>query len=141
MTFAPTFRFRAKGSRGEHKPGVMNKTEAEYAALLELRKRAGGDIEWYVFEAITFKLAADTRYTPDFIVMRHDGTLECHEVKGRKTSKVTRLVNGVAVTVSKEIAYVTDDSKIKIKLAADKFPFRFVMVFPGKGGGWNATEY
>lgn len=141
MTHVPTFRFRAKGSRGEHRPGVMNNTEAEYAALLEVRRRAGGDVEWYAFEAVTLKLAADTRYTPDFLVMRSDATLECHEVKGRTTSKRNKVINGVDMQVKKDIAFATEDSKLKIKLAAEKFPFRFVMVFPERGGGWKATEY
>lgn len=119
--FAQPARFRVQ-AHGVHKAGVMNKTEAEYAALLEIRKRSGGDIEWYAFEAITLKLADDTRYTPDFLVMRHDGTLECHETKG----------------------FWRDDALIKIKVAAEKFPFRFVaqQKLPQKeGGGWKAREF
>ena len=113
---------KRKHAHGVHKPGVMNGIEAEYAAILELRKRAGGDIDWYAFEAITLKLADDTRYTPDFLVMRSDCTLECHETKARWE----------------------DDALVKIKVAADKFPFRFIAqekIAKKYGGGWRAREF
>lgn len=98
----------ARGTR--HSPGQMNKLEAKYAAWLEMRKLEGA-IEWYAFEAITLKLAFDTRYTPDFVVMLLDGTLQFREVKG----------------------YWEEDAKIKIKIAADKFPFIFIAVRCEKG--------
>lgn len=127
MTLPAQIRFRAR-ARGVHKPGVMNKTEADYAALLELRKRAGGDIDWYAFEAITLKLADALRLTPDFFVMRADGVLELHEVKGRKK------VDG------RDVAWITEDARIKLKVAVEKFPFRFLVAFPERGGGWNVKE-
>lgn len=115
-------------AKGRHKPGVMNKTEAAYAMELEVRHRSG-DIAWYAFEAVTLKLAFDTRYSPDFVVMRSDGQIECHEVKGRTK------IGG------KEAAYCMDDAKVKIKVAAEKFPFKFILVFPGVGGAWISREY
>lgn len=115
----PAFKGRA---HGKHKPGVMNGTEALYAATLETRKLAGNDILWYAFEAITLKLATDSRYTPDFLVLRFDGQLECHEVKG----------------------HWQEAAKVRIKVAADKFPFRFLSIIklPKKaGGGWETKEF
>lgn len=100
----------AKGEVPEFKG---NKTEAAYMALLEARKRAG-EILWYRFEGITLKLAQDTRYTPDFFVLAADGSLECHETKG----------------------FWRDDARVKIKVAAAMFPFRFVAVQKAKGGKW-----
>lgn len=108
-------------AHGIHRPGVMNQTEAEYGALLDLRT-GHDDVAWFAFECITLKLAADTRYTPDFLVMRHDGTLECHEIKG----------------------HWEDDALVKIKVAAEKFPFRFISAqkLPKKyGGGWKVREF
>lgn len=102
---------------GRLKPGKQNKTEAEYAQVLELRRQAG-QIEWYKFEGITFKIADDTRYTPDFAVMNADGTMEMHEVKG----------------------FFTDDAKVKVKVAADMFPFQFILIrklAKKYGGGWE----
>lgn len=108
-------------ARGRHKPGEMNKTEAKYAAELEQRRLAGL-IDWYAFESVTLKLAKDTRYTPDFVVMRANSEMEFHEVKG----------------------YWEDDAKVKIKVAAEKFPFRFIAVsaLPKRdGGGFKETEF
>ena len=103
------------------KPGTQNGTEAEYARVLESRRQAG-EIAWYAFEGVTFKLAADTRYTPDFAVMLADGMIEMHEVKG----------------------FWRDDAKIKIKVAAEMFPFRFVALkkrSKKSGGGWDVEEF
>lgn len=108
---------------GRLKRGIQNKTEAAYARVLELR-RMGGEIAWFAFEGITFKLADDTRYTPDFAVMLADGTMEMHEVKG-------------------SLDYIQDDAKVKIKVANDMFPFRFFLVAPiakKRGGGWQTKE-
>jgi hypothetical protein len=33
-----------------------------------------------------------------------------------------------------------DDSKVKIKVAAQQFPFVFKLVFPATGVGWHETE-
>jgi hypothetical protein len=48
------------------KRGKMNKTEAEFALMLEAQKR-NGEILRYEFEGITLRWA-DMRYTPDFVV-------------------------------------------------------------------------
>ena len=106
---------------GRLKPGRLNKTEAEYAGMLELRKRAG-EIAWYAFEAMKLRLADNTFYTPDFAVMANDGVLEMHEVKG----------------------FWQDDARVKIKVAASLYPFRFiaVQVLPKKqGGGWKREVF
>jgi hypothetical protein len=109
---------RGRGVRRQ--PGTMNKTEASYARHLEALA-ARGDISWFRFEGLTFKLAKDTRYTPDFVVMTRDGLMECHEVKG----------------------FFEEDAKVKIKVAAEMFPFTFWLVRakPQKdGGGFEITE-
>lgn len=46
--------------------GVMNAVEAEFALILEARKRRG-EILRYEYEGITLRWA-DMRYTPDFVV-------------------------------------------------------------------------
>ncbi len=48
------------------KRGSMNRTEAEFAMMLEGQKRAG-EILRYEFEGITLRFAG-VRYTPDFVV-------------------------------------------------------------------------
>lgn len=110
----PRWTIRPKGRRARHTPGVPNRTEAEYAAGLTLR-RAAGEIVDFWFEAVTLKLADDTRYTPDFLVMLPDGTLEFHEIKG----------------------HWEDDAKVKVKVAAQAFPFaiRVLRNRPKRDGG------
>jgi hypothetical protein len=106
---------------GRLKTGVMNKTESAYAATLELRKHAG-EVAWYKFEGIKFRLADNTFYTPDFAVMLADGALEAHEVKG----------------------FWQDDARAKIKIAADLYPLRFVAIQAKSkkdGGGWKLEEF
>lgn len=109
---------------GRLKSGERNKTEAAYETFLEEQKQLG-EVLWYKFEAMTFKLANDTRYTPDFIVMLSNGEIECREIKGSK-------------------AIFMCDAKVKIKVAAEMFPFRFIAVFPipkKLGGGWRVEEF
>ena len=83
----------------------MNKTEAEYAVMLDDRQRAGG-VVWWRFEAIKIRLADLTFYTPDFLVLLPDMRLEIHEVKG---------------------AFVMDDARVKLKVAAETCPFGVVL--------------
>jgi hypothetical protein len=47
--------------------GIMNKTETEFAMILEAMKRKG-EILRYEFEGITLRFAG-VRYTPDFVVL------------------------------------------------------------------------
>ena len=106
---------------GRMKAGVMNKTEAEYAQLLDARKHAG-EVAWWKFEGLRLRLGENCGYTPDFAVMLSNGLMECHEVKGRWL----------------------DDAKAKIKVAADLYPFRFIAVTKEakcRGGGWKVEEF
>jgi len=87
---------------GRLKSGVMNKTEQKYADLLSLKKQSGEVVEWW-FDSINLKIGDNCHYRPDFLVMLSSGELEMHETKG----------------------YWTDDALVKIKVAAEKFPFTF----------------
>ena len=106
---------------GRLKAGSMNNTEAEYDALLRLQRHAGA-VLWYRFEGLKLRLADSTFYTPDFAVMADDGVMECHEVKG----------------------FWRDDARVKIKVAAEQYPFRFVAVTKRAkkdGGGWAIESF
>jgi hypothetical protein len=106
---------------GRLKSGQMNKTEERYAATLELLRHAG-DILWYKFEGLKLRLADNTFYSPDFFVLRKDGMLEAHEVKG----------------------FWQDDARAKIKIAADMYPFKFFAVKERAkkyGGGWEYEAF
>lgn len=101
---------------GRPRPGVMNKLEARYARELEIQKNTG-QILAYWYEGIKFRLADKTFYSPDFLVMKADNSLEIHETKG----------------------FMMDDAAVKLKCAAEKFPFKFVLVKWQKSA-WVFTE-
>lgn len=106
---------RARGVR--RKPGEMNKLEAAYAEHLEGQVRTG-EVVWFKFDAIKFRLAASTFYTPDFLIMLADGTMEVHEVKG----------------------FWEDDARVKIKVAADIYPFAFKAI-TRKKSDWIIEQF
>jgi hypothetical protein len=116
--FLPADNFLALGRL---KTGEMNKTEAAYAAYLAERQRAGA-ILWHKFEGVKLRLADNTFYTADFAVLGADFAFEIHEVKG----------------------FWQDDARVKIKVAASLYPFRFLAMKPRAkkhGGGWEVEEF
>jgi hypothetical protein len=116
----PTLHNKHATGRTPRQRGTMNKTEAAYGAYLEGLKYAG-EVAWYMFEGIKFRLAGSTYLTPDFVVMLSSGEIQIHEVKG----------------------WMQDDAAVKIKVCAESFPFRFFVIRakPQKdGGGWDIRE-
>lgn len=109
----PLSRAKPNYGLGRLKVGKRNKTEALYETYLKALKRAG-DILWYRFEGIKLRLADNTFYTPDFAVMRQGGQIELHEVKG----------------------FWRDDARVKIKVAADLYPFVFIAIKKNKNN-WD----
>jgi hypothetical protein len=106
---------------GRLKTGDMNKTEAAYDAYLRERTIAG-EVIWHKFEAVKLRLADSTFYSPDFLVLKADGFLEVHEVKG----------------------FWEDDARVKIKVAASIYPFRFLAVTArakNRGSGWDVETF
>ncbi len=101
--------------------GTMNKTEAAYDAYLRGLQHVG-EVIWFKFEAVKLRLADSTFYTGDFIVLGKDGFIEIHEVKG----------------------FWEDDARVKIKVAASIYPFKFIGVTAKAkklGGGWEREEF
>jgi hypothetical protein len=108
---------------GRLKQGERNKTEAAYEQHLKLLMHSG-EVAWFAFEGIKFRLADKLFYTPDFSVMLSSGAMECHEIKGSR-------------------AIFQDDAKAKIKMAAKDYPFVFRVIYPRTkrdGGGWDIEE-
>ena len=108
---------------GRLKVGERNRTEAAYEQHLELRRRVG-EVAWYRFEGVKLRLADSTFLTVDFAVMLADGQIELHDVKGSK-------------------AMYQDDAKVKMKVAAEMYPFAFRVAYPKAkkdGGGWLIEE-
>lgn len=106
---------------GRLKTGEMNKLEQKYSEHLEILKQAG-EVLWWKFEGIKLRLADNTFYTGDFAVQTADEVLEIHECKG----------------------HWEQDARVKIKVAASIYPFRFIAVKPQAkkdGGGWKREEF
>jgi len=103
--------------RPRPQPGKMNALEARYGLWLEAEKREGR-IHWYKFEGIKLRLADSTFYTPDYFVVNAAGELEAHECKG----------------------HWEDDARVKIKVAASLYPFRFIAIKPSLKG-WEVEEF
>lgn len=106
---------------GRLKTGERNKLEASYERHLEARKQAG-EVLWYKFEGMKFRLADKCSYCPDFAVLLANGEVELHETK----------------------SYWVGGAKEKIKIAAELYPFRFIAVYaiPKKdGGGFRYEEF
>ncbi len=57
----------------------MNKTESEFAMILEAQKRAG-EILRYEFEGITLRFA-NVKYTPDFVVFLLEDISQSTQIK------------------------------------------------------------
>lgn len=95
--------------------GEMNRTEATFAGWLE----AQPDVAWWRFEPFALKLAPACSYTPDFLVLKEDGSLLVIEVKGRWM----------------------DDARAKVKLAAAAFPVLQVWAVLARGKDPSAWEW
>lgn len=108
-------------AKGRMKDGQMNRTEKAYAAYLE-REKAAGNVSAYWFECLKLKIAEHACWlTPDFVVLRPDGTVELHDVKG-------------------SFRIWQDDSKVKMKVCATVYPFRVFVVAP-KNRGFSAWDF
>ena len=95
----------------------MKKTEAQYVTQVLAPMLAAREIVSWKFEPLKLKLAPKTFYTPDFLVV-HADRFALHEVKG----------------------HWEDDARVKIKCAAQAYPwFEFVAV-KRERGGW-VTEW
>ena len=101
-------------------PGpYANRLEADYAALLELRKRASELHDWR-YQPLRLILAERCTYEPDFLVIANDMTLELHETKG----------------------FFRDDARVKVKVVARLFPWFKLVIVTRKSvkAGWQYEE-
>ena len=94
----------------------MNKLEAAWAWGL----KANVNVERFVYEGMSLRLADGTRYTPDFFVVKKDGLIEFHETKG---------------PVYREAA------RVRLHVCAEMYPeFRFLLIRQHPKVGWITTE-
>jgi len=103
----------AEAEKARKSQDAMNKTESLYTIELDWQKREG-KIERWAFQALKFRLADRTWFTPDFIVWLEGGRLRIVEIKG---------------------GYVREDSAVKFKVARDLYPeFEWVCLQRTKAG-------
>lgn len=116
----PLARFHALGRLAKD---IMNKSERTYADLLDQQKQRGEIIDWK-FHPMNVRLAKNTFYEVDFLVLSADMRVEIHETKG---------------------GYTTEKGSMKIKLCAEALPwFRFIKatkLTTKQGGGWKREEF
>jgi hypothetical protein len=110
---------------GEPPPNKMNPSERRYAKHLD-ELLASDAILWWAREPVSIRLARGSSYVPDFLVMRPDGAIEIHEVKSSR---------GSADFHNAKWHHAHRDSYSKWKIAANRFPVRFFMVWP-ENGSW-----
>lgn len=113
----------ARGGRAlRTKPGEMNKTEALREAELAVML-SRGEIVAYRFHPFRLRIAeGNAYYTPDFMVIGADGIVTIEEVKG----------------------HWEEAGLVRLKVAAEVFPFRFVSLrkrAKKDGGGWDCKVF
>jgi|SRR5215472_4279852 len=117
---------------GRVKDQGMNQSETKYAEQLRLRQQVG-EVLWWAFEGMKFKIGEHCFYTPDFNVLLADCQLHCIDVKGTQ-SKQNKAGE------SYQTAYCEDDARVKIAAAANLFPISFYIVYLGSDHNWIIEE-
>ena len=114
----PSVRTQAETQLSDQQPVIpksrMNKTEGEYAMILEAKLRNGDILDWR-FEPIKFRLGDNTTYLPDFLVVM-PSWFEIHETKG---------------------GFIREDSFIKLKIAAEMYPWFIWRCMQKTKEGWH----
>lgn len=106
---------------GRLKTGEKNKTEQRYEDEILRPLLHAGEILWYRFEGVKLRLADNTFLTMDYAVLPKSGVLEMIDVKGASV-------------------LFLDDAKVKLKVAAEAYPFVFKVAYPAgrkAGAGWT----
>lgn len=99
-------------------PGEMNRLEKRWAEKLEEEQLLGLVACWW-YESMKFRLADRTWYTPDFVVVLTDGTIEVHETKGR----------------------MEEDAAVKLKVFAELYPFPVKLIrWESKAKTWDVRD-
>jgi len=106
---------------GRLKVGEKNATEQRYEDEVLRPGLIAGDLLWYRFEGIKLRLADNTFLTVDYAVLPANGVLTMVDVKG-------------------SAAIVQEDARVKMRVAAEQYPFAFQLAIPVKGGGWTIKD-
>lgn len=106
----------------EHKTPYKSRLEADFAAELELRRRADEILLWE-YEPMSFRLGERLFYTPDFMVLTQTREMILYEVKGSwKAQGASR-------------------SRVKVKALAAKFWYLRIEGVTRCNGQWNFETF
>lgn len=108
-------------AKGRLPKGEMNKTEARYMSGVIEPGLISGEIVWAKFDGIKLRIAPATFLTVDFAVLPAD-------------DMILRMVD-----VKGAAHLVEEDARVKMKVAASLYPFRFFITWPSKQG-WQQEE-
>ena len=107
-------------AHGSHTNDQMNGVEQRHLEEIIQPAVAAGEILWWEFEQIRFRLADRTWYKPDFVLQLRNGRMLIHEVKGQ---------------------HWEDDARVKIKVCAEKFKKWTVRAWQWTGTEWKVEEF
>lgn len=96
----------------------MNALESRFAKEYLDLLRLGGEIQWWRYEPMRFRIGSSAFYKPDFVVLDAVGQVVAYETKG----------------------HWREAARARIKVAADLFPWvRFIGVT--SSNGWTFEEF
>lgn len=111
----------------------INRVEIAYRDHLDQLKMIGHVMWRSEHEAMKFRLADNTHYIADFMVMLPNGVLEVHDTKGTTKRPVTK--DGVEIGKA-ETYFCPPKNKQKLKMVAELFPIVVKIVWRNKAGQW-----
>ncbi|MCX7178135.1 MAG: hypothetical protein NTX56_04940 [Proteobacteria bacterium] len=125
------FKVKARGTiRGTRE---INRVEIAYRDHLDQLKMIGHVMWRSEHEALKLRLADNTHYIADFLVMLPNGVLEVHDTKGTTKRPVTK--DGVEIGKT-ETYFCPPKNKQKLKMVAELFPIVVKIVWRNKAGQW-----
>lgn len=131
-----TVGFRTGRALGKKKDSGMNRTETQFSQWLELRRQVG-EVAWWSFEGISFKIGERCYYTPDFPVMLSTCEMQIFDVKGTQ-HRPSR--SKAALGTIYDTDYTEDDARVKLAACATMYPFSFFIAFLDSAGNWTLKE-
>jgi hypothetical protein len=111
-------RRQAPPARAQKKKGEMNGLESRFVKEWIMPRVRAGDILWWAYESMTWKIAPNTTLTPDFLAQHADGRLVWYETKG----------------------FMREDAWIKLKIAEAMQPIPIYVCRHTKSNGWSVER-
>ena len=108
-------------AKGRLPQGEMNKTEARYLREVVKPRLASGELLWAKFDGLKLRIAPRTFLSMDWATL----------------PAADQLLTLVDVKAGPHL--VEEDARVKMKVAASLYPFRFFITWPTRSG-WVSEE-